>query len=105
MAMPGTPVSSMDDWGALAMHLFSGLVPMRHMVGGIGEAHVPMTEGAAQHAHVGVRPQGASEQPGGRHALPPLAIEPIRFRPAGLQHGYGPTRSKHVAPMYQMPCC
>ena len=61
------------------MHLFSGLVPMRHMVGGIGEAHVPMTEGAAQHAHVGVRPQGASEQPGGRHALPPLAIEPDPF--------------------------
>jgi hypothetical protein len=42
-----------------------------------------MAQGAAQHAHVGVRPKGASEKPGGMQALQPLAIEPIRCRSAG----------------------
>jgi len=32
---------------------------------------------------VGLGPKGASEKPGGRQALPPRAIEPIRLRAAG----------------------
>ena len=56
---------------------------MLNMVGGIGEQHLPVTQVAAQHAHVGLGPKGASEQPVGMQALQPLAIEPIGFRSAG----------------------
>ena len=72
-----------DDVGELAMHRCSGLVPMLQRVGGVGQAHLPMPQGAAPHAHVGVRPQGASEEPVGMPAVQPLAIAPIRLRSAG----------------------
>jgi hypothetical protein len=56
---------------------------MLHMVGGVGQEHLPMPQIAAQHAHVGLGPKGASEQPIGMQALEPLASEPIGLRSAG----------------------
>jgi hypothetical protein len=53
------------------------------MVGGVGNEHLPVTQRAAQYAHVGLGPKGASEQAVGMQALQPLAIEPIGFRATG----------------------
>jgi hypothetical protein len=69
MAMPVTPVNSTDDLRELEMHLFQGFLPMLHMVGGVGHAHLPVTQRAAQHADVGLGPKGASEQAVGMQAL------------------------------------
>jgi len=79
----GHPGTITDDLRELEMHLFSGLLHMLHMVGGVGNEHLAVTQIAAQHAHVGLGPQGASEQAVGMHALPPRAIEPIGCRSAG----------------------
>ena len=79
----GHPGNITDDLRALEMHLFSGLWHRLHMVGGVGNEPLPVTERAAQHAHVGLGPQGASEPAVGRQALQPLAIEPSGFRSAG----------------------
>jgi hypothetical protein len=51
-------------------------------VGGVGQEHLPMTQIAAQHTHLGFGPKGAREEPVGMQALQPLAIEPISFGPA-----------------------
>src|SRR2546429_302802 len=67
----GHPSDLTDDLSELEMHLFSGFVLMLHRVGGVGQEPLPMTQRAAQHAHVGCGPQGASEEPIGRQALQP----------------------------------
>ena len=56
---------------------------MLHMVGGVGQEHRPVAQRAAPHAHLGLGPKGASEQPIGMQALQPLAIEPIGLWSAG----------------------
>ena len=56
---------------------------MLHMVGGVGNEHLPVTQIAAQHAHVGLGPKGTSEEPVGMQTLQPFAIESIGFRSAG----------------------
>ena len=55
-----------------------------------------MTQGAAQHAHVGLGPKGASEKPVGMQALQPLAIEPIGFRSAGDTLGLAGIDQEHL---------
>jgi hypothetical protein len=79
----GHPGHRTDDLRELEMHLFEGLVPMLPMVGGVGQEHLPVTERAAQHAHVGLGPQGASQPAVGMPAWQPLAIEPSGCRSAG----------------------
>jgi hypothetical protein len=79
----GHPGDLTDDLGELEMHLFSGFVHMLHMVGGVGQEHLPMPQITTQHAHVSFGPKGTSEEPVGMQALQPLAIEPIGFRSAG----------------------
>jgi hypothetical protein len=53
------------------------------MVGGVGHAHLPVAQRAAQHAPVGLGSQGASEQPVGMQALQPLTSEPSSLWSAG----------------------
>ena len=55
-----------------------------------------MTQRAAQHASGGVRPKGASEEPIGRQALQPLAIEPIGFWSAGDARGLAGIDQEHL---------
>ncbi len=66
------------------------------MVGCGGHEHLPMTQRAAQHAYVGVRPKGASEEPIGMQALQPLAIEPIGFWSAGDALGLAGIDQEHL---------
>ena len=73
--------------GARAVHLCPGLVPRLPMVGGGGQEPLPVTESAAQPAHVGLRPQGTSEAPVGRQPLPPRPSEAIGVRSAGDTRG------------------
>jgi len=72
-----------DHGGALAGPLRHGLVPVLQRVGGRGEEPVAVTQGAAPHAPLVRRPQGASAQPRGRQAMQPLAVEPIGVRATG----------------------
>ena len=69
---------------------------MLHMVGGVGQEPLAVPQRAAQHAHVGVRPKGASEEPVGMQALQPLAIEPIGFRSAGDTLGLAGVDQEHL---------
>ena len=59
---PGRPSDMTDHLGALAVHLFQGLLQRLDMVGCGGHEHLPVTQVAAQHAHLVSRSQGASEQ-------------------------------------------
>jgi hypothetical protein len=72
-----------DDLGEREVHLCQGLGPMLHMVGGVGQEPLPVTERAAQPAHVGLGPQGTREEPVGLQTLQPLASEAIGCRSAG----------------------
>jgi hypothetical protein len=69
---------------------------MLNMVGGVGQEHLPMTQRAAQHAHVGFGPKGAREEPVGMQALPSLAIEPIGFWSAGDALGLARIDQEHL---------
>ena len=69
---------------------------MLNMVGGVGQQHLPMTQRAAQHAPVGVRPKGASQEPIGLQGLPPRAIEPIGFGAAGDALGLAGIDQEHL---------
>src|SRR5258706_6026 len=58
------------------------------MVGSRGEQHLAVAQGVAEHAHLGLGPKGASEQPVGMQALQPLPIESIGFGAAGGALGW-----------------
>jgi hypothetical protein len=71
--------------GACEAHLRQGLLPVLHRLGSRGAQPVAVAPGATQHAALLRRPPGASEQPVGRQALPPLASKgsgcgPVRER-------------------------
>jgi hypothetical protein len=71
-----------DDLGERAMHLFEGLVPLRHRVGGIGQQPLPMTHVPAEHAPLMGRADGPGEQPVCVQAWEPRTVEPSSLRAA-----------------------
>jgi hypothetical protein len=72
-----------DAVGACEGHLRQGLWPVLHRLGSRGAQPVAVAPGATQHAALRRRPPGASEQPVGRQALPPLASKGSGCGPSG----------------------
>ena len=92
----GRPSAMTDHLGEREVHLFQGLVPRLEMVGGGGKEPLPVTQGAAQHAHLVSGSNGASEPPLAVQALSPLAIQPIGCGPAGGARGLAGIKQEHL---------
>src|SRR5205809_820544 len=75
------------------------------MVGCRGEQHLAVAQVVAEHAHLGLGPKGASEQPVGMQALQPLAIESIGFRAAGGARSGGTATQCSASPMSIPAAC
>ena len=69
--------------GAFAVHLLQGLWHVLPRLGGRGEPHLAVAQGAAQHAYLILGTEGPGEQSRGVQALQPLASEPIGVRATG----------------------
>ncbi|MBM3226800.1 MAG: hypothetical protein FJZ47_23800 [Candidatus Tectomicrobia bacterium] len=92
----GHPRDLTDDLGELEIHLFSGLVQMLNMVGGVGAQHLAVAQVPAEHAHLIVRTEGPGEQPVSVQALEPFTVEPIGLRSTGGALGLAGIDEEHL---------
>jgi hypothetical protein len=78
---PRLPGHVADDGRPLQVHWRQGLLPMLHVLAGIGQSHRPRPQRAAQHAHLVWGAERASQQANGLEPWPPLAVVDSTLRP------------------------